>query len=118
MTTKQEQSYIHFADEWEHIESQHVGPFTTRIVHRRPDGSLDVRTSRRHRKLFGPESVLEKEKRPSLFIWRPHVLNWWIAVLFMIGSWHFFFASVLLLVDYPNNLSSEFFKYRWYLQYW
>ena len=99
MTTTVKQGYIHFPSEWEHVKSQQVGPFVTRIVHHRPDGSLDVRTSRRHRKDFGPEASTEvrEKKRPTLLLWRPRSLNWWIAVLFMIGSWHFVSGSILTL---------------------
>lgn len=103
MTQTTKQDYIQFPSEWEPIESKHVGPFVTRITHRRPDGTTDVRTSRRHRKLFGPEGEVEGKQRTPLFIWRPRVLNWWIAVLFMIGSWHFFFASALLLANNPDS---------------
>lgn len=103
MTTTIKHGYIHFPDEWEQVDSEHVGPFITQITHLRPDGMTDVRTSRRHRKHFGPLDMAEEKKRPSLFIWRPRVLNWWIAVLFMIGSWHFFFASALLLAGNPDS---------------
>lgn len=103
MTTTVKRGYIHFSEEWEHIDSEHVGPFITKITHRRPDGTTDVRTSRRHRKHFGPLGREDKKKRTPLLIWRPHALNWWIAVLFMIGSWHFFFASALLLANVPDS---------------
>ena len=123
MTAVTERGYIHFSDEWEHIESHHVGPFVTRIVHRRPDGSTDVRTSRRHRKEFGPE-VAEKE-RPKLLLWRPRSLNWWISVLFMIGSLHFIIGSLLTLagatysylIDLIFFSGSLFFTCAGYSQY-
>lgn len=100
MTETVRRGYIEFPQEWEHLESKKIGPFVTRIVHRRPDGEMDVRTPRRHRKNFGPEVVAAEDeggKRPALFLWRPRSLNWWIAVLFMIGSWHFVSGSVLIL---------------------
>jgi hypothetical protein len=40
------QGYIEFPAEWKHLESNNVGPFITRIVHRKPDGRTDTRTSR------------------------------------------------------------------------
>jgi hypothetical protein len=115
---------ISFSSEWEHIESQKVGPFVTRVVHRRNDGTLDVRTSRRHRKQFGPE-VAEK-KQHKYWLWRPRSLNWWIAVLFMIGSWHFVSGSLLILagstyvylIDLIYFSGSVFFTCAGYSQYY
>ena len=128
MTTSVKRGYIHFSDDWEHVESQHVGPFVTRIVHQRPDGSTDVRTSRRHRKQFGPQvdPGQQEKKRPSLFIWRPHVFNWWIAVLFMIGSLHFISGSLIVLagsssiylIDLIFFSGSLFFTAAGYSQYY
>jgi len=126
MTSSVRQSYIHFSDKWEHIQSQHVGPFLTRIVHRRPDGRMDTRTSRRHRKLFGPEPDLKTKPRRKYWLWRPHSLNWWIALLFMIGSWHFVSGSVLVLagsayvywIDLIYFIGSIFFTAAGYSQYY
>ena len=123
METQIRRGYIDFPSEWEHVESRSVGPFVTRVVHRRSDGSEDVRTSRRHRKNFGPET--ETADRPGWFVWRPASLNWWIAVLFMIGSWHFISGSVLALIDWPNAyvidlvyfIGSIFFTAAGYSQY-
>lgn len=124
MTNSTIQGYIHFSDRWEHIESQSIGPFVTRIVHRRPDGSTDVRTSRRHRKGFGPESA--EKRKPKYLIWRPRVLNWWIALLFMIGSWHFVSGSLFVLagssyeylIDLIYFTGSIFFTSAGYSQYY
>lgn len=128
MSETVKQGYIEFPAEWEHLESKKIGPFVTRIVHRRPDGQMDVRTSRRHRKNFGPERIKSdqaQKKRPTLFLWRPRSLNWWIAVLFMIGSWHFVSGSILVLVGYTNEfvidliyfVGSLFFTSAGYSQY-
>lgn len=119
-----ERGYIHFSAEWEHLQSEGIGPFVTRIVHRRQDGSQDIRTSRRHRKWFGPESV-EKE-RPKLLVWEPSSLNWWIALLFMIGSANFVIGSVMFLAgsahEYLMDLiffvGSLFFTSAGYSQYY
>lgn len=124
MATTEKQGYIRFASDWEHVESQQVGPFVTRVVHRRLDGKLDVRTSRRHRKDFGPETTAESYTK--YLIWRPRVLNWWIALLFMIGSWHFVSGSVLVLVGFTNAylidaiffIGSIFFTSAGYSQYY
>ena len=55
MTDTVRQGYIEFPAEWEYMESNTVGLFVTRVVHQKPDGQIDTRTSRRHRKGFGPE---------------------------------------------------------------
>jgi hypothetical protein len=122
------QGYILFSDEWEHIKTQYVGPFATRVVHRRSDGTLDVRTSRRHRKQFGPKPGPEEvgKKGPKYLLWRPRSLNWWIAVLFMIGSWHFVSGSLLTLagssyvyfIDLIYFSGSIFFTSAGYSQYY
>lgn len=118
--------YIEFPNDWEHLGSEKFGPFTTRIVHRRPDGEMDVRTSRRQRKNFGPAAPEgTKKQRPTLFLWRPHSFNWWISVLFMIGSFHFISGSVLILVGSENTylidaiyfIGSIFFTAAGYSQY-
>ncbi len=118
--------YIRFSEEWEHLESQHVGPFLTRIVHRRPDGTTDIRTSRRHRKGFGPEREIGERKRSKLLVYRPNSLNWWVAVMFMVGSWHFIAGSVMGLagssLDYLMDAiffsGSVFFTCAGYSQYY
>lgn len=128
MTTSIKRGYIQFSSDWEHLESQHIGPFVTRIVHRRQDGSSDVRTSRRHRKQFGPEPDAEvsEKKQHKYWLWRPRSLNWWIAVLFMIGSWHFVSGSILVLagstyvylIDLIYFSGSIFFTSAGYSQYY
>ena len=124
MASTVERGFAHFPADWEHVESQMVGPFITRVTHRRGDQTEDTRTSRRHRKQFGPET--HGKKRPKLFIWAPSSLNWWIALLFMIGSWHFISGSVLVLVGYANEYlidlifftGSIFFTSAGYSQYY
>ncbi len=128
MTATIKRGYIHFSSDWEHVESQKAGPCVTRIVHRRNDGVLDVRTSRRHRKQFGPEPEAEvaKKKHHKYWLWRPRSLNWWIALLFMIGSWHFISGSLLVLAGYTNQYlidliffsGSIFFTSAGYSQYY
>jgi len=128
MTTTVKRGHIHFSSDWEHLESEKVGPFVTRIVHRRDDGALDVRTSRRHRKRFGPEPEAEAaaKRHHKYWLWRPKDLNWWIAVLFMIGSWHFVSGSLLILagstkvylIDLIYFSGSIFFTSAGYSQYY
>jgi hypothetical protein len=110
MSATAKQAIIDFPDEWRHVESSGVGPFTTRIVHRRSDNQLHSWSSRRHRKGFGAEiradgeAAPHAEKRPSLFLWAPRSLNWWIALLFMIGSSLFIVGSLLYLTGNPSYL--------------
>lgn len=84
---------------WQIVQSDGAGPFVSRIVHRRPDGSLHTWTSRWHRKGGGVRSsalavaaAIEKRLSPW-FVWAPAQLGWWIAVLFMVGSACFAVAS-------------------------
>ena len=123
--------YIEFPADWKHIESSGSGPFTTRIVHRLEDGSTHIWSSRRHRKGFGPEIVTAERaepragRRPSLFVWAPDRLNWWIAVLFMIGAFGFILGSLIFLAGYSNGftinlvffIGSIFFTAAGYSQY-
>lgn len=127
MSTFNKRAFVNFSDEWEHIESQYVGPFATRIVHRRPDGTVDARTSRRHRKHFGSDPGPKAKKQGHKYlIWRPRSLNWWIALLFMIGSWHFISGSVFVLagssyaylIDLIYFIGSIFFTSAGYSQYY
>jgi hypothetical protein len=120
--------YIRFSDKWEYVKSQNVGPFVAQIVHRRPDGTLNIWTSRRNRKRFGPEldPQTAQKKRYQYLLWRPRSLNWWIALLFMIGSWHFISGSVFVLTGLPNTyiidliffIGSIFFTSAGYSQYY
>ena len=117
--------------EWKHIETRRTVSFVTRITHELEDGSIRIWTSRRHRKHFGP-GILGSDGRPedrdrhtSYLVWAPGELNWWIAVLFMIGSSGFILGSILFLAGYSNygviNLSffvgSIFFTSAGYCQY-
>ncbi len=62
---------------WKLLEATGAGPFISRIIHRLPDGSLHVWTSRRHRK--------------------GHGLGGWVSALFMIGSACFALGSLASL---------------------
>ena len=131
MTETTTYDHLQTPAEWKHLESHHVGPFLTSMTHEQADGSTHIWSSRRHRKNFGPE-ILTAEgkpdvsaKRPTLFLWAPGKLNWWIAVLFMIGSFGFILGSVLFLAGYSNGtvigviffLGSVFFTSAGYSQY-
>lgn len=55
-------------------------PFTTYRTRVRPDGDVEVRESRRHRKRPGPAAYGHE------VWWAPRDRGWWIGVLFAIGS--------------------------------
>ena len=69
--------------EWVLEERRKVGPFVTRERYALPDGSHRTWNSRRHRKTGRPEEHREGVARPW---WRPGLIGWWVAFLFMIGS--------------------------------
>lgn len=131
MTSTAKGGHLWFPSEWTYVSSDGFGPFTTRIEHRREDGSIHLWSSRRHRRGYGPEIVPTDEtspvrKRPSLVVWSPHQLAWWIAVLFMIGSAHFVVGSLLFLAGFSNAalnnmvffIGSIFFTSAGYSQYY
>jgi hypothetical protein len=74
-------------------------PFTTRRTYQKPDGSHTVWRSRHHRKgLPVPEvSAAAITKALLRCLWMPWQLNWWIGVIFAIGSLLFALASALSL---------------------
>jgi hypothetical protein len=79
------------------IEAIGPWPFTTRRTYRMPDGSLTVWRSRHHRKgLSAPETRMAPESLLRC-LWMSWLLNWWIGVIFAIGSLLFAVASVLSL---------------------
>lgn len=91
-----ERTQVDFPAEWEPLETGGVGGFVTRAVHRRPDGSTHVWTSRRHRKGRGGKirsdgsenAAITSHVRdnPWLGVWAPGRISWWVAIGFMFGS--------------------------------
>src|SRR5215467_9444455 len=83
---------------WQSLRRGGPGPFVTWETARRPDGSVVEFSSRRQRKGLGPRPVAGADghrprartpagrSRRRAVRWAPHLLGWWIAVLFMIGS--------------------------------
>ncbi len=96
-------TYVDFPDDWTLLESEGVGPFTTRVVHCLPDGSKHIWTSRRHRKGHGSRIVSDGTERssdtsnsrenPWLSFWAPGRITWWVAVSFVLGSVLFIVGS-------------------------
>ena len=74
-------------------------PFTTRRTYRQPDRSHTVWRSRHHRKgLPAPEARAAGIAKVWLrCLWMPWHLNWWIGVIFAVGSLLFALASLLSL---------------------
>jgi hypothetical protein len=70
------------------------GPFVVRQLVRRPDGSVVELTGRRHRKQLRPRPAGVTAVRPHAVLWAPHVVGWWVGVLFMVGSACFVVGSV------------------------
>jgi hypothetical protein len=90
-----------------------IGSFVTRVVQTRQDGHQFVFLSRRQRKRLKPlhlnsggEPLYPALPRASwLQFWAPRRLAWWIALLFIIGSACFAYAS--FAANWPQVLPSE-----------
>ncbi|MCZ6844851.1 MAG: hypothetical protein O7F69_03035 [Alphaproteobacteria bacterium] len=74
-------------------------PFITRRTYRKPDRSDTIWRSRHHRKGLPAPEVSAAATLIALprCLWMPWQLNWWIGVIFAIGSLLFALASVLSL---------------------
>ncbi|MBL8777262.1 MAG: YrhK family protein [Acidimicrobiales bacterium] len=82
------------ASEDESVERVRFGPFLTREVVKRPDGSRLVYSSRRQRKGLPPQVEGAAAPAHRRVIWAPRELGWWVSVLFMIGSFCFALGAV------------------------
>lgn len=71
--------YVELPGGWRRRHGHGFGPFVTREVFGRPDGTTLVWESRWHRK-HPHWASLESTW------WAPHALAWWIGVLFAVGS--------------------------------
>ena len=115
-------SAVRFPDGWVVEERRKVGPFVTRERLRLPDGSHRTWNSRRHRKTGRVEEEREGLVRPW---WRPRLLGWWVAALFIVGSFLFALGSFppyanhvdVRIVGVTYFLGSIFFTSAGYLQY-
>jgi len=107
--------HVEFPAGWEHLRSESVGPFLTRVLHRLPDGRLHIWSSRRHRKRRGAlvktlsehelMSFVENAEQAERLIreharnfkwwgWRTDHLSWWIGLIFILGSICFVLGTV------------------------
>ena len=88
-------------NQFEPIEAMGPWPFITRRIYRRPDRSICVRRSRHHRKALlavKPGGMLWADCATLLrCLWMPQQLNWWIGIVFAIGSLLFMLGSILSL---------------------
>jgi hypothetical protein len=81
------------------VEAIGPWPFITRRVYQHPDQSHTVWHSRHHRKGLLLQAAREAEESVVKLscLWMPRRLNWWIGVIFALGSLLFALASVLSL---------------------
>lgn len=82
------------------IEERGPWPFVTRRVIRTADQQEKIWSSRHHRKHLVGRGWAEGERLASILLrclWMPNQLNWWIGVIFAIGSLCFAVASLLSL---------------------
>ena len=71
-------AYVDVPEGWTRLGGRGLGPFVTREVFRRPDGTRVTWESRWHRKHPGmPDGSTW---------WAPRAIAWWIGVLFAVGS--------------------------------
>jgi hypothetical protein len=74
---------------WTAVARTKVGPFTTHVTFRRPDGRLAEWSSRLQRKRA---SLVSRAHLGEGVWWAPRRAAWWIGVLFAIGSTCFLIA--------------------------
>ena len=105
--------------EAETTQERGFGPFVTFVVRKRPDGVIAHWESRSHRK-----HLSEGPPRGSTW-WAPQDRDWWIGVLFAIGSFLFGLGTVPAYVDAVGGrpdavtffIGSLFFTSAGFLQY-
>jgi hypothetical protein len=119
--------YLELPPGWERVGSDGPGPFVTTELLRRPDGTLVRWESRRHRKGSGGFIDQPGQAQPggARVWWRPLRRNWWMAVLFIVGSGCFMAGGVLAqwssisptAIGIVFFVGSLFFTSAAYLQY-
>ena len=86
--------YVEVPAGWVREQTSRLGPFVTREIFRRPDGSVVTWESRLHRKMH---NQLDRSRGSTW--WAPGAVGWWIGVLFMIGSICFALGALPGYVD-------------------
>lgn len=112
--------YVEIPEGWIRETTSRLGPFVTREVFRRPDGSEVTWESRLHRKVH---NRLDRSRGSTW--WAPGAVGWWIGVLFMIGSTCFALGALPGYIDAvgadADNITffvgSLFFTSAGFLQY-
>src|SRR5829696_866125 len=87
-------SYPEAPEGWTPVARRAVGPFTTHLTFRRPDGGTTLWSSRAHRKHGSRLSRVAPENERVW--WAPERASWWIGVLFAVGS------SCFLVAPFPG----------------
>jgi hypothetical protein len=87
-------SYPEAPEGWTPVARRAVGPFTTHLTFRRPDGGTIVWSSRAHRKHASRLSRVSPGHERVW--WAPERASWWIGVLFAVGS------SCFLIAPFPG----------------
>ena len=87
-------SYPEAPEGWTPVARRAVGPFTTHLTFRRPDGGTTVWSSRAHRKHASRLSRVAPETKRVW--WAPERASWWIGILFAVGS------SCFLVAPFPG----------------
>jgi hypothetical protein len=87
-------SYPQAPEGWTPVARRSVGPFTTHLTFRRPDGGTTVWSSRAHRKHASRLSHVSPGHERVW--WAPGRASWWIGVLFAVGS------SCFLIAPFPG----------------
>jgi hypothetical protein len=113
-------SGVEVPEGWKVEQRWRTGPFVTRERYLLPDGSHVTWASRRHRKLPRPGKRLVGSQW-----WQPREVGWWMAVLFMAGSFLFALGSVPFYMQRVDDrivsltlfIGSLFFTSAGYLQF-
>ncbi len=115
-------AYTELPPGWRRVSSRGPGPFVTGELLRSPEGTEVRWESRSHRKGSGASPHPERHRHVW---WRPDRRNWWMAVLFAVGStcfaaggiaaqWTSSSPSAIGVVFFVGSL---FFTTAAYLQY-
>jgi len=120
--------YVEVPEGWERLGAEGPGPFVTAERFRTPDGRVVRWRSRPHRKSSPGRRRVAREgqdaHREGVW-WRPRRRQWWMAVLFVIGSFCFLLGGVAAQWSKTSRpaigvvffVGSIFFTCAAYLQY-
>ncbi len=120
--------YVEVPDGWERLGAEGPGPFVTSELLRAPDGHVVRWRSRAHRKSSPSRRRTSRHghapSREPVW-WRPRRRQWWMAVLFVIGSFCFLLGGVAAqwaatsrpAIGVVFFVGSIFFTSAAYLQY-